>query len=34
MMEESNDSETTDEDPLNTENAIAGIPSTTEEHSI
>ena len=29
-MEESNDSETIDEDPLNTENAIAGIPSTTE----
>ena len=29
-MEESNESETTDEDPLNTENAIASIPSTTE----
>ena len=29
-MEESNDSETIDEDSLNTENAIAGIPSTTE----
>ena len=30
MMEESNESETTDENPLNTENAIVSIPSTTE----
>ena len=28
MMKESNGSETIDEDPLNTENPIAGIPST------
>ena len=30
MMKESNESETIDENPLNTENAIAGIPSTIE----
>ena len=30
MMEYSKESETTDEGPLNTENAITGIPSTTE----
>ena len=30
MMKESNVSETIDENPLNTENAIAGIPSTIE----
>ena len=30
MMEESNESETIDGDPLNTENAIACMPSTTE----
>ena len=32
MMKESNESETIDEDPLNTENAIAGIPSTIEQY--
>ena len=30
MMEESNESETIDGDPLNTENAIADIPSATK----
>ena len=29
-MEESNESETIDEDPLKKENPIAGIPSTIE----
>ena len=28
MIEELDESETIDEDPLNTENVIAGIPST------
>ena len=28
MTEESDESETIDEDPLNTENVIVGIPST------
>ena len=31
-MEESNESETIDGDPLNTENAIACMPSTTEQY--